>query len=183
MFSEWRLAFYLQPISMVYNEMMTCYILWLGAMPFLRGRVRRATAWLIVAASLAMIAVCTLLGRTQGGGELMLTPLITYQLAKEEPEFYRTMLMNVCLFLPLGLALPYVLPARVKHRFWVSVLIGAALSVSIELCQLVLQIGRCETDDVLMNTLGTAMGASVCLAHSLLRRWFNYVQNKTGSAS
>ena len=49
-----------------------------------------------------------------------------------------------------------------------------ALSVVIEFTQLVFNVGQFETDDIIMNTLGTAIGASsyaiVAAADRLIRR-------------
>ena len=71
------------------------------------------------------------------------------------------MFMNMLLFLPLGLSLPYALPDKIKaqgayfnnQQFRFVVFVEEAL-------QFVFHMGRCETDDVLMNTLGMLIGAS-----------------------
>ncbi len=69
------------------------------------------------------------------------------------------MLMNIFLFVPLGLALPFTLPAKWKHNFLWAILIGLAFSCIIEALQYILALGRCEIDDVIMNTIGVAIGA------------------------
>lgn len=68
--------------------------------------------------------------------------------------------MNIFLFVPLGLSLPYVL--SIKHGKYVtikSIVIGLLLSVIIECCQYCFCIGTCEVDDVIMNTFDIFIGS------------------------
>jgi glycopeptide antibiotics resistance protein len=70
---------------------------------------------------------------------------------------------NVVLFLPLGFLLPMLAPRL--GRFWPAVGAGFALSAAIELSQVALPgVRRADVNDVLMNTLGAALG------HLLYRR-------------
>lgn len=73
-------------------------------------------------------------------------------------ESYRTLLMNVFLFLPLGLSLPYLLPRKLPCKPLFTALVGLCLSVGVEIAQYHWCLGSCETDDVMMNTLGTVIG-------------------------
>ena len=86
--------------------------------------------------------------------------------ARQQPEIYREMLMNVFLFFPLGLTLSNALP-RKWHR-WLRIilttLIGCALSAGIEYAQYRYALGLAETDDVICNTLGAFLGAASLLA-------------------
>jgi VanZ family protein len=67
---------------------------------------------------------------------------------------------NVVMFMPFGLLLPVVL----RRPAWVAVPIGAVFSVLLELGQLVFFPSRVPTaQDVLMNTLGAALGAALLL--------------------
>jgi glycopeptide antibiotics resistance protein len=64
---------------------------------------------------------------------------------------------NVALFLPLGFLLPLLMPRL--DRLWRTVGAGFALSTAIELTQLAFPgVRRSDVNDVLMNTLGTALG-------------------------
>lgn len=54
----------------------------------------------------AAILYMTLYIRSEGDHEVILTPFQSFIEAKEQPEAYRSMLMNVFLFVPLGLSLP-----------------------------------------------------------------------------
>jgi glycopeptide antibiotics resistance protein len=73
---------------------------------------------------------------------------------------------NVALFVPLGFLLPLLLLRL--DRLWRTVAAGFALSAAIELSQAAFPgIRRPDVNDVLMNTIGTAVGY---LAYRLLAR-------------
>ncbi len=62
---------------------------------------------------------------------------------------------NIVLFLPFG----FLLAASYRRmNAWLILLLGLLLSLFIECCQLFLQLGWFETDDLLNNTLGTLLG-------------------------
>ena len=74
-------------------------------------------------------------------------------------------LLNVVLFIPVGLLLG--LGFNINHndnhndneRRWLWVMmVGAGISVMIELLQLIFKRGLCETDDVIHNVLGCMVG-------------------------
>ena len=103
--------------------------------------------------------------------EIVLVPLSFLKEAQTQPEIYRSFFMNALLFVPIGLSMPFVLST--KQRKWpVFVTIGFAslLSVIIEFCQYYYHLGRCETDDVIANTLGAAVGTlSYCFYVKILK--------------
>ena len=105
-----------------------------------------------------------------GQSSLVLLPFHSFLEAQEEPEVYRSMLMNALLFLPLGLTLPFALPERVRRKILITILFAAVFSLAIEITQLILRMGRCETDDVLMNTFGAALGTLSYQINVLWRR-------------
>ena len=64
-------------------------------------------------------------------------------------------LMNILFFIPYGLLFPW------KDN-WKRVFVTAlVLSVSIELSQFIFNLGWCEVDDVISNTLGAMIGWGV----------------------
>ena len=83
------------------------------------------------------------------------------------------MFLNILLFIPLGLSMPFVLSERVKHNVLVTVLSCAALSVLIELVQLAFSMGKFEVNDMIMNTLGAALGTVSFLLVSLILKKVN----------
>ena len=63
---------------------------------------------------------------------------------------------NVIGFIPFGALLPSI--SRKPAGFFRTTFIGFELSLMIELSQLVLKVGSCDVDDVLLNTLGCCLG-------------------------
>ena len=120
--------------------------------------------------SLTFILFATILTRTPGDYEAILTPFASLTAARIQPELYREMLMNVFLFFPLGLTLSNALP-RKWHR-WLRIilttLVGCALSAGIEYAQYRYVLGMAEVDDVICNTLGAFIGStSLLIAHAI----------------
>ena len=74
---------------------------------------------------------------------------------------------NVAVFVPLGFCLHFSLPPSTR-RLTLVTLIGAAFSTALELGQLALPGRTTAIDDVLLNTLGTAIGGA--LAALVVRR-------------
>ena len=133
-----------------------------------RRRVLLNTALACVAAFI--ILYTTLLTRTPGVSEAILTPFAALAAARQQPELYREMLMNVFLFFPLGLTLSNALP-RKWHR-WLRIilttLVGCILSAGIEYAQYRYALGMAEVDDVICNTLGAFIGStSLLIAHAI----------------
>lgn len=133
-----------------------------------RRRVLLNTALAFAAAFIILYA--TILTRTPGVPAVILAPFASLTAARQQPELYREMLMNVFLFFPLGLTLSNALP-RKWHR-WLRIilttLVGCALSAGIEYAQYRYALGLAETDDVICNTLGAFLGAaSLLAAHSI----------------
>lgn len=105
----------------------------------------------------------TVLGRIHDVGyETHWIPLHTYWavFSGAHPEMLRSCFMNVILFYPAGLLLAGLMPENRSYRkgMLCTVLIFALFSLSIELSQHFRQLGNCEIDDVLHNTLGAGLG-------------------------
>lgn len=134
-----------------------------------RRKWRFTNALLLLAATLIILHT-TLLSRTPGTYTAVLTPFAALAAARQQPELYREMLMNVFLFFPLGLTMSNALP-RKWHR-WLRIALTAltscVLSAGIEYAQYRFALGMAETDDVICNTLGAFVGASsLLLAHAM----------------
>ena len=138
-----------------------------GALPARVGARRwRCGNLVLVLLMTAAILYATLFSRAEGGTGLILTPFASLTAARQQPELYREMLMNVFLFFPLGLTLSNALP-RKWHRWLriiLSTLVGCALSAGIEYAQYRYALGMAEADDVICNTLGAFLGAASLLA-------------------
>ena len=68
----------------------------------------------------------------------------------------KNLLGNIFLFVPLGCFLP-VLFASLR-KFWLTALSVVIIVFCIELTQLLLMVGTCDIDDLLLNVLGAMMG-------------------------
>ena len=139
---------------------------------FLRSRSRRwqtANALLCVLTA-AIILYTTILTRTPGDYDVILTPFASFVAAQQQSELYREMLMNVFLFFPLGLTLSNVLPQKWHRwgRIILTTFIGCILSAGIEYAQYRYALGMAEVDDVICNTLGAFIGStSLLITHAI----------------
>lgn len=131
----------------------------------------------IIGAVMAVIAIgailyITVLTRSESGAGADFIPFSSFERAKIQPEMYRSMLMNDFLFVPLGLSLPYVFSGSIAKRILLAILIGFLLSVTVEAIQYFAHLGMAETDDVICNTVGTAIGSCAYPLSLLWRKLF-----------
>jgi glycopeptide antibiotics resistance protein len=73
-------------------------------------------------------------------------------------DFYENLYGNILLFVPLPIVLLSLL--GVKNR-WKAFLICVVVSAAIELIQYTLKIGVADSDDVILNSAGAAVGIAV----------------------
>ena len=66
------------------------------------------------------------------------------------------LLGNVAGFVPFGFILPLI--ARRVRGFFLITLSGFALSLTVEVIQLITKVGCFDVDDMILNTLGAAIG-------------------------
>ena len=71
------------------------------------------------------------------------------------PDLLVENLMNVVVFIPIGLLLSFYMKAQKR---WRILLMGCGISLSIEILQLLLRRGCSGFDDVMHNTLGCLLG-------------------------
>jgi hypothetical protein len=96
---------------------------------------------------------------------------------RPEWTYVRDVILNVLGFIPLGLILyPYFLLAWASRRpLLMSYLTGAGLSLMIEILQSFLPMRGSGWTDVITNSAGTALGASLCyssVAQDILKKLF-----------
>ncbi len=164
---------YTRPIEVILAVICLSILMWGILNNFLSRKKWRNGNSIILYIAIGMILYATLLTRTPGDYELILTPFTpfaTFTAAQQQPELYREMLMNVFLFFPLGLTLSNALP-RKWHR-WVRIaltmLVGYIFSSGIEYAQYRYALGMAEVDDVICNTLGAFIGSiSLLIAHTI----------------
>ena len=117
------------------------------------------------------ILLVTLFIREIGsGGRLAWMPLWSWRevLLHQNLQMLWQILLNILLFLPLGILLEL-------NRRWptkVILVTGFSLSLGIEVCQLVFRLGWFEWDDILHNGLGCALGVGVVrLIRHIVHTW------------
>ena len=77
--------------------------------------------------------------------------------------------LNAFFFFPYGLSLPYILSDKFKRKVLITILSAACFSLFIEIMQYIFKLGHFETDDVIMNTFGAAIGSLSYIAAIKLR--------------
>lgn len=142
-----------------------------------RRRVLLNTALACAAAFIILYA--TILTRTPGVPEAVLAPFASLTAARQQPELYRAMLMNVFLFFPLGLTLSNALPQKWHRwgRIILTTFVGCILSAGIEYTQYRYALGMAEVDDVICNTLGAFIGSTSLLIARAIEKYRERVRH------
>ena len=109
-------------------------------------------------AALLNIAWQTLLFRNETERTIELIPLIRLITSAPNEGILRSMAMNMFLFVPYGMFMPYVLHNSCR-RIITTVLSAFIFSFVIEVTQYIFVLGRAEVDDILCNTLGATIGS------------------------
>ena len=88
--------------------------------------------------------------------------LVPFHYDVEVGTHFEEVVLNALVFMPFGLYL-----VMLGMKAWKAILLGFCLSLLFEALQYVLSIGAADVTDIIMNTLGTAIGTGLYL---LLRR-------------
>ena len=91
------------------------------------------------------------------------------QLRTSTTDMLNHMLLNVAMFVPLGLLFPLIYPAKLG-KFLYAVGMGLMCTVIIESVQMMFQLGQCDVDDMIANTIGAIAGYLVFLLYQRVRR-------------
>lgn len=154
--------FYGMPLHRVVQTMIILVIVWMALGWLFQEKLQKRFLWKLCNGLIAVGMFVAILGVTLSSrsntAEVCWIPFYSFKAAQIQPEIYRSMLMNVFLFFPLGLTIPYALPKKWKHNVLIAILFGLILSIAIEFLQYYFCLGRAETDDVICNTLGCAIG-------------------------
>lgn len=163
-----------EPLVWLIIESAVMFVVWTVAMILLRGKLKRVTAIAGAVVSVLLIVLNTLVRHTINGGiGVHLIPFSSFSMVAEIPGIYRSMQLNIILFMPFGMSLPFVLPEKLRLKPLITVCIALIISVTIEVCQYIFNIGMSEIDDVIMNTLGAAIGTVSYLLVSLILKKLN----------
>ena len=156
------------PLRRIIGLIVVVVIIW-GLLAALADKFGKSALWRWLNRGIAVFFVAVILAMTYTSRG---TPAATvtwgflgkWEAARKQPELYREMLMNVLLFVPYGMAMPFaLLNPRRKRRSWpmiiVAVWLGILFSAFIECLQLVYSRGHAEVEDLICNSIGTAVGA------------------------
>lgn len=98
--------------------------------------------------------------------KLSLVPFRTIRLfldVLDHPQYWMDAVVNlfgnVIMFIPLGFLLPKVIPKLGK--LWKTLLTSAAIVIAVEVAQLLTLLGTCDTDDLILNVIGAAIGYGI----------------------
>ena len=158
----WKI--YVSPLWLIRVAMAALVVIWgllglLGTRKF--PKLWRGVNIFCCVCSVLGILYVTLFKRSPHEQFLQLIPFHFIVEAKEHIEILRSMLMNVFLFVPLGLSLPFSVNGKLPRTVIFTLVSALIFSVCIEVVQYHFGLGRAETDDVLCNVFGTLIG---CLA-------------------
>ena len=141
-------------------------------MHFPRGQ---AAAILLLLCYLGGLAAVTLMDRMGGGirMRIQLRPFLAFWEAWNvfTLQVWLNPLLNVAMFLPLGVLLPLSVK-RFQQWYWMLA-VGAGISLVIEGLQHILSRGQADVDDLICNTLGAMLGYCLVMLFLSLKgkRW------------
>lgn len=161
---------YSRPLIVIILFIVLVLVVWGGSAAHIVAKRWRRRNFILTFLMGGAILYATILARSEGSTGLILTPFAAFIAARQQPELYREMLMNVFLFFPLGLTLSNALPQKWHRwgRIALTTLMGCILSAGIEYTQYRYALGMAEADDVICNTLGAFIGSvSLLIAHAI----------------
>lgn len=86
------------------------------------------------------------------------------------PQSHAYVAENLILFIPFGILLPICFSKARKGS--ICIISGCIFSIFIETLQWLTKRGYCQLDDIIMNTLGTALGWGIYCIWKIVRRLF-----------
>ena len=130
---------------------------------------KKVFLWLIFLGYLVIVLYATILRNAGGYREWNLHLFRAWREAWNNfsTKNWANVLLNIAMFVPLGFLLP--LMGKPFHKWYVTIPVGFATSLMIELAQLAMKRGICDVDDLFCNALGTAMGYFAIMA--ILSLW------------
>ena len=168
-------SIYIQPLKTIIVLIVLILFVWTIAAVCFQNHKRlwRVINGILTVLFLIAILYATIIKREADSSHT--SPFIrTIEHIRKQPELIREMVMNAFLFFPFGLTAPYVmesLPCVKNMRpVLITILSALLLSSSIELIQYLFNFGNCELSDIVMNTLGAAIGSVSYLVSRKLRR-------------
>ncbi|RDY25488.1 VanZ family protein [Romboutsia weinsteinii] len=126
--------------------------------------ISKLALWAIFLIYIIVVLGATLGIRTPGyGGNINLHLFSSYKgaLNSFSKVEWRNIILNILMFVPLGILLPLIF--KKCRKYWVAYLVGFLATVFLELIQLVTGKGIFELDDIFNNTLGCIIGYGIVM--------------------
>ena len=101
-------------------------------------------------------------------GEINLIPFVNIFKFNTRKEILLNFFGNIALFIPYGIILPIIY--KKLACFWKTILVGASISFCIEIIQLFFVSRVTDIDDLILNTLGCAIGYIIYFLINKFRR-------------
>lgn len=116
-----------------------------------------------------MVAYITLFSRSEGHSKAILLRFdsIRAAIGQHSLEPLHHVFLNAIMFVPIGFLLPMMDPDNLDHFMYIGPL-GLMLTTLIEATQMFLQIGQCDLEDIVANTLGALIGLII---FKILKPW------------
>lgn len=130
-------------------------------------RLPGGQAWAVVLLMcwLGALSAITFIGRMDYGMStgVQLRPLLALREAWNAFTLrsWLNPLLNIAMFLPLGLLLPFA--AKTFRRWYWTLTAGSGVSILTEAIQYIFRRGQADVDDLLCNTLGAVLGYCLCM--------------------
>lgn len=184
--SDFTQYIYRLPLSTILIFILLSVLFWGVASVFIPRKPFLVLDVLLMLGGLFGVYLLTFAIRTAGEYEVILELFHSFLEARTQREMYRSMLMNIFLFVPFGMAFPFLLPtAEIKadaadtsgvghtscekkgspllkrkvHYILLTMLAAFLIGTTVEFIQYYLKLGRCETDDVIMAVTGALIGS------------------------
>ena len=105
------------------------------------------------------LAYMTLLSRGEANDtSIRMVPFASLTQARTKTtDMLNHMLLNVAMFVPVGILFPMIYPEKLA-KWGIVLCVGLMLTVAIESTQLVFRLGQCDIDDIIANTAGALAG-------------------------
>lgn len=163
---------YNTPIYFICIYIIVAIIVWTCLSLLLkRAKTRKTLNLIVFIIYLVCVFYITLISRTSTERYISLIPFDSFFLVAQYPDVLNQIAMNILMFVPLGLTLPYIFCKHLKPTLGLSVVCCFLISLIIEICQFLFGLGRCEIDDVIMNTFGAVLGGlSYLIYNTLMKR-------------
>ena len=154
---------YARPLWQIVIFMVLATVLWtVLAAKFSHLKVWRVVNIVIVVVIVAVLVYFTIVRRSPSESiKMYVSPAENLQRVLSNGGIAESFYLNILMFFPLGLTLPFALPAKIKHKGLITLAACLTFSLGIEVAQAAFALGNFELADIFANIVGAAIG---CLA-------------------